>query len=499
MQSQMLIQNSVGSVADQRLVESLLEKWNPSLSHIPANTPLERLRLANTAVMCESFAGYLRSLDEDTLAVNVGPYTKFAYRVLLDTFPNLIAHELVSVQAMTSPVGIIFYLDFIYENNKGLVTAGDIVPSQFNSNYSSEYIDGAIVATGDGVNYGGGGTTLSGTVQWTPIRVPVASTGAYTCTLKEINATTGATVQTGFFNADGTADTTEDLTAGTINFQNGSLASVRFSATPASGNAIRLYYTYDGEANAIRPRMKLDVKKMIVEAKPRRLTTVFSVEALQDLRSQQGMNLESQISGAATREIALGIDREIVDLLFQMSVNTPATFDRVPPAGISEIDHLRSLITVMSQVSYLIHKKTLRAPANWVVASPEGSALYEQLLSHGDYRPLWTPSGAETTAPIEAPQPLGTHGQFGIYRSGLLTNKWRTFVDPYFARDYIMLGLRGDDFTDSGFVWSPYTLLEMTPTHMDPVTGTYTKGFLSRDALVPVRPEFYGQVRILNL
>lgn len=498
MHSQMLIQNSIGSVADQRLVEALLDKWSPSLSHIPANTPLERLRLANTAVMCESFAHYLRSLDEDTLSVNVGPYTKFAYRVLLDTFPNLIAHELVSVQAMTSPIGIIFYLDFIYENNKGLVQAGDLIPSNFNANYSSEYIDGAILATGDGVNYGGGGSFLASTVQWIPIRVPNATSG-YSVTIKEIDATTGADVQTGTFNADGTANTATDLASGTINFQNGAITGVKFDTIPLSGNAIRLYYTYDGEANAIRPRMKLDVKKMIVEAKPRRLTTIFSVEALQDLRSQQGMNLESQISGAATREIALGIDREIVDLLFQMSVNTPATFDRVPPAGISEIDHLRSLVTVMSSVSYLIHKKTLRAPANWAVASPEGSALFEQLMSHGDYRPLWTPQGADTTAPIEMPQPLGTHGQFGIYRAGLLSNKWRMFVDPYFARDYIMLGLRGDDFTDSGFVWSPYTLLEMTPTHMDPVTGTYQKGFLSRDALVPVRPEFYGQVRILNL
>ena len=118
-----------------------------------------------------------------------------------------------------------------------------------------------------------------------------------------VDATTGADVQTGTFNADGTADTSTDLASGTINFQNGAITGVKFDTIPANGNPIRLYYTYDGEANAIRPRMKLDVKKMIVEAKPRRLTTIFSVEALQDLRSQQGMNLESQISGAATREI----------------------------------------------------------------------------------------------------------------------------------------------------------------------------------------------------
>jgi hypothetical protein len=55
------------------------------------------------------------------------------------------------------------------------------------------------------------------------------------------------------------------------------------------------------------------------------------------------------------------------------------------------------MITQISTVSNLIHKKTLRAPANWIVTSPEVSALMAQLTTHGDFRPMW--SSGDTSSP----------------------------------------------------------------------------------------------------
>lgn len=497
METRMLVQDSFGSVGDPRLVEALMHKWGSSLSHVPVREELDKQRVANTAILCENFARIARNLNEDTLQTNVGNYTKFAYKMLLDTFPNLIAHDLVSVQAITSPIGIILYADIIYETTKGSVSAGTITPRNFNANYTSEYIDGAILATADGTNYGPAAAALSSVVTFVPVR-PATTDGKYSVLIREIDATTGATVQQGAFLSTGAADTSTGISAGTINFSNGALAGVRFDTLPVNGNAIRLYYTYDGEANPIRPRMKFDVKKLVVEAVPRRLVTSYSFEALMDARNTNGMNLESQLSTAAMREISTGIDRDIINQMFRMSVVTPATFDRLPPSGIAEIDHLRALITVMSKVSNLIHMKTLRAPANRVVTSPEASALFEQFLTHSDLRPIFT-SGPDNAAPIDMPLALGTPGQFGIYRAGTLQNKWKTYVDPFFQRDYIMLALRGDDISDAGLIWSPYTLLESTAPFLDPAKGEFIRGFQSRDVITPIRAEHYGQVRILHL
>jgi len=78
---------------------------------------------------------------------------------------------------------------------------------------------------------------------------------------------------------------------------------------------------------------------------------------------------------AAAQELTLEIDREIINDLFLASTGTQGVFSRTAPMGITELDHLRSLLTTMSEVSNTIHQKTLRAPANWCVVSPTISAL----------------------------------------------------------------------------------------------------------------------------
>ena len=162
------------------------------------------------------------------------------------------------------------------------------------------------------------------------------------------------------------------------------------------GNQIKALYFYDGELNTKIPQINLDVKKSPVEAIPRRLKALWSAEAAEDLRAFHGLDAETEMVSAIAQEIALEIDREIITDLFQSATGTTATFDRVPPAGIPELDHLRSIMTQMSTVANLIHKKTLRAPANFIVTSPEVSALLAQLTTHGDFRPIRHVSGGDS-------------------------------------------------------------------------------------------------------
>lgn len=488
---------SRASINDPQYVQQLEKKWAPLLEGIPARTPGEKYTRGVVAMLMENESQHLQSLTEETRQINVGPFTKFVFPVLRRVFPTLIANEIVSVQPMTAPVGAIFYLDYIYGTNKGGTAQGNIFPRDFDKDFSSEYINGEHLATGDGVNYGGAGAALSAGLGFKPAR-PLDASKGYKVVIKEISASTGADVQVAVDNGSG--GFTGDVSAGTINYSNGAITAFKFTAAAANGNPIKVYYYYDSEFNAQLPQVGLDVKKAPVEAQARKLKALWSAEAAEDLKNLHGVDAETEIISVVAQEIALEIDREIIQDLFQASTGTTASFDRAPPAAISELDHLRSMITQISTVSNLIHKKTLRAPANFIVTSPEVSALMSQLTTHGDFRPLFASGGAAPMSmSADMPLPMTQHGQFGVYKVGTLMNKWMVYEDPFFTRDQMLIGLKGQSYLDSGYVWAPYVPLQITPTFLDPNDFTFRKGMRTRYAKKLVRSEFYGQMRILNL
>jgi hypothetical protein len=397
---------------------------------------------------------------------------------------------------MTAPIGAVFFLDYIYGTSKGQTTAGNIFPRDFDRDYSSEFVNGEILATGNGSAYGGGGTVLSANLAFNPVR-PLDTTQGYSLVISEINSSTGAVVQTATDN--GTGGFTGNVASGLINYSNGSIANFSFTAAVGSGNQVLSYYYYDSELNNKVPQVNLDVKKAPVEAVSRKLKALWSAEAAEDMRAFHGLDAETEMVSAIAQNIALEIDRTIIQDLFSSSTGTSTTFDRVPPAGISEIDHLRSMVTQISTVSNTIHKKTLRAPANFIVTSPEISALIAQLTTHGDYRPLWVSGGESPYGPVDMPRPLTQHGQFGIYKTGTLMNRWVVYEDPFFARDFMLIGLKGGSFLDAGYVWAPYIPLQVTNTFLDPSDFSFRKGLRTRYATKLLRPEFYGQLKVLNV
>lgn len=490
-----LLEEGRGSIADQSYVGAIIKKWRPLLEGLPDRTEHDRYVLGCTAMLMENESQYLQNLTEDTRTINVGSFTKFIFPVLRRVFPNLIANEIVSVQPMTAPVGAVFFLDYIYGTTKGGTTAGNIFPRDFDRDYSSEFVNGEPLATGNGADFGGGGGALAAVLGFTPVR-PLDATRGFSVVVREIDGS-GNTVQEA--TDDGAGGFTGDVSAGAINYSNGSISGFKFTAAAANGNQIKAFYTYDGELSSKVPQINLDVKKAPVEAVPRRLKALWSSEAAEDLRAFHGLDAETEIVSAVAQEIALEIDREVIQDLFLASTGTTSTFDRVPPAGINELDHLKSLITVLSTVSNLIHKKTLRAPANWIVTSPEVSALLTQLQGHGDFRALWVSGSESPLGPMDMPRPIVQHGQFGIYKTGTLSNKWLVYEDPFFSRDQMLIGLKGGSYLDAGYVWAPYIPLQVTPTFLDPNDFSFRKGLRTRYAKKTLRSEYYGQVRILNL
>ena len=499
---QMLREDGVGSVHDSTYVGALKNKWGDLLEGMPSRSDHDEYVKSCMAVLFENQHQHVQQkLVEETRTANVGPYTKFIFPVLRRVFPNLIANEIVSVQPMTAPVGAVFFLDYVYGSTKGGTTKGNVFPRDFDRDYTSEKVNGEMLATGDGAAYGGAmATVLSVSLAWTPVR-PLDASKGYSVVITDADSA-GTVAQTATDDGQGafTFVPAGGNTGGEINYANGAISNFTFQTAPANGNLIKAVYWYDGELNTKIPEAQMDLKKAPVEAKSRRLKALWSSEATEDFRAFHGISADQTMTAAAAQNIALEIDREIIQDLFANSTGTTGSFDRVPPAGISEVDHLRSMLTTISSISGLIHTKTLRAPANWIVTSPEVTALVSQLTTHGDYRPIYADGQSSPYGALQDVRPGGMpHGRFGVYKVGTLHNKWVIYEDPFFTRDFMMIGLRGADFLDAGYVWAPYIPLQITMTFLDPNDFSFRKGLRTRYATKLLRSQYYGQMRVLNL
>ena len=488
----MLTEAGARSIRDDSYTGQLVEKWDRYLGGV-RDTYTKKVM----AILYENQWGDMRhQLHEDTLSTNAGVYTKYIFPVLRRVFPNLIANEIVSVQPMTAPVGAVFYFEYKHGKSKGTTTAGSNLIQNFDRDFSSEKVSGEQVGIGDGSAFGGVGTPLSVVLAYSPVR-PLDASAGISVVLEDVTPA-GTVSQTA--TDDGAGGFTGDVAAGSINYATGQVTGFLFTAAPANGNTLRVTYFYDSEANKQVPDVFIDIDFQEIRATTRKLKARWSSEASDDLRAFHGIDAETELVSGISQEIALELDRDILNQLFVASAGITSSFDFTVPAGISEVDHIRSVLTRMSNVSFQIFKQTLRAPANWYVTSPEVSSKLIQLQTHTDYRAAFVSSPADTQGPYDGTVVPPSYGPItshqGILRMGPLSNKWWGYQDPFFSFNQIMMGLRGQSYLDAGFVFAPYVPLQMTPSFLDPEDQVYRKGMRTRYATKLLRPEWFGRVTI---
>ena len=463
---------------------AVTKKWGRMLEGV--KNPYEKFV---TAVLFENQTQHLRekgiSLTEaSTTSGNATSFTKYIFPILRRVWPNLIANDIVSIQPMSAPVGGIFFFELKYGTNKGKVKQGDILIKDFNPYASAELIDSEDVGVGTGAV-----VIFTHTASFLPIQLG---------TLKVLQD--GVVVA----ESDDAGDL-QNVVGGTaivvgansvINSTTGAL-SVEFAVAPVLASAITIQYRYDMELNTDVMEVTLDTELLPVKAESRKFKAKWSAEASDDLKALQGLDAEAELVGGVASEISLEIDREIIKRLLDTaenaSANRKATFNASVPAGVTETDHFKTLVTKMTKVSNQIHKGTHRGPANWAVVGPDVATILEQLSAHADYRPLTSSEGAGTLASVEQ-----VNTEFGIQKIGVVNNKFTVYKDPLFPEGKILMGYKGKSFLDAGFVYAPYIPLEMTPTFNNPDDYSYSKGFRSRHAMQLVREEHYGLVDVSN-
>lgn len=448
-------------------VKGVASKWKPYLRRADGKGDLEGWRRYVTACMLENTSQKLQALTEDIKTYQVGTYANFALPIVRAVIPNLIAMDIVSVQPMLGPSGLVFYLDFLYGKTKGKLKAGDIVfgartgPTSADSTYSAEDVEGEIPAgfTGDGST-----KAFTGTLAYTPIR---PGTLTITATVKGVEVELRDDGNGGISGAS--LDTTK---TNSVDYTNGEV-TLNFSIAPDSGTDINCTYVYDSEGYEEIPSIDLMLSSSPIVAKKRPLRTRWSLEAEQDLLKVHGLNAESEMVAFISFQLKQEIDREIIKDLYNISDKTSvAPLDMTPPAGSEYIVHKMRIIDKFVECSGVIHRKTKRLTGNWVICGEKVANIVESL-------PTAVFSGAPTV-------PYGN----GVVYIGTLSGRWKIYRDPFFPADKYLVGAVGTSILDAGYVYLPYIPFFTTPTIvLDDMVAR--KGMMSRYGKKPINKNFY--------
>lgn len=466
------VQADGSPITNKNFVSQLVQKWNPLLEGIneelPAFTPRGQSDFvtAIAAFMMESQMRHLRSLTEETRALNVGPFMKFVFPVIRRAAVRLVATSIASVQPMTGPVGGIAFYRPRYTDDKGQVVAGSEMNKTFNKWYSSDYVDGELLATGDGV------TTVFGNIRanWIPVRGQSLEIRS--------ESPTGAVIASD--NGNGVIVAAGGGNIGTINYQTGALAFTLATA-PANGVGLFATYRYNNELNSRIPQVQLDIELKEIRAESRKLKSLTSVEASDDLRALWGRDIDADLVATMADELTAEIDREILGTAFNaVEPEARTKFDRATASGITDPGHLKALVIQMSRAAQFIHRRTQRGAANYAVASSEAAALFN------------TMDGFQAVDE-------GHVYQGGIVRSGVLNRQWVVYIDPQFPADKILMGYQGPSILDTGIIYSPYVPMEITPAFLDPNDFSLRRAVRTRHKVTLVRPEFFSMVDIQNM
>ena len=247
------------------------------------------------------------------------------------------------------------------------------------------------------------------------------------------------------------------------------------------------------------PEIDIKVDSVAVTAQTKKLRAKWSPELGQDLNAYHNLDAEVELTGILSEQVALEIDREIIeDLVKRASAGTlhwsrqPGKFlNRETGATLEESGSASSgypeftgtvsewyetLIETVNDVSARIHRKTLRGGANFIVCSPEVANLLE------------------FTAGFRASVSVDSNGTAGAVNVGSISKKFDVYVDPYFIRNVLLIGRKGASFLESGYVYAPYVPLQVTPTIFGTEDFAPRKGVMTRYAKQMVRSDMYGLV-----
>lgn len=467
--------------------KDIVKAWKPSGLLEGADLANNRALTETTAVMLEN----QRLFNElATDSSDISAFKRISIPLIRRIFPQLIANKIVSVQPLLGPTGLVYYLRFRYSSNKGAIRGatnnsgypGDdpySLQQRANGNVNLEvsYASQEVQNETSSVDDGADSTSVFSPLEHTPV-IPGSVTGVVYDGTTAIQSFTISEAGTFVFSDIGTPS--PKATAGTLNVTTGDV-TLTWNSAPGANHVVASYQ-YNMECNADMPEINLVVENEEILARTKKLKAAWTFEGQQDLRSQHNLDMENELTSVLAQEINLEIDREILTDL-RNNAGTVAAWDYNTALGDTVKEKYEALYIKCTEVSNVIHRKTLRGSANWIVTSPEVASIFETATAG------YAPTPAE-----------GFTMSLGVQYVGSVNKKWTLYKDPQFPSNQLLMGYKGNSYMDSGFFFCPYVPLVQTPVVLDPETLCPRKGLMTRfgKKLLREGSKFYARLSIAN-
>jgi Major capsid protein Gp23 len=427
------------------------------------------------------------TIDEATRSATVGGFADYIFPIIRAAFPTNPINDLVSVQPTTRRVATVVYWNWVIGKTKGSYYQGQRLFDantgwqDGGQNYSNEVISGEPITA-----LGGANATITGTLSYVDgggvrpgtVRLSLVTTGSGTIVVADNGA--GAFVQ-----ASGTAVT---ISASSINYATGAwsitLGGLETFTTASTNTST---YRWDSEGSANLPEVDVQITTTSAETERRALKINYSQEAMQDIMAELGTSLEPSLVQGAAETINVETARQIIAEIWGSTPATaPFSFNIKTPSGISQQEHFRDFVYTLNQASNGIWAATQKGYGNWGVVDSGMANLVESLPS---------------TVFERAPAPGSVHG---LHFIGTLAGQYRIYKDLHLdklpgssATGNMLVGYKGSQFFEAGYVWAPYQLLYSTqPTTLaDFMTQ---RGLASRYATKMVNEKMFTRIGLTN-
>ena len=520
---------------------------------------LEGVDKAHMSILLENQAQQLLSEATSTgTSANSEQWAGVALPLVRRVFAEISAKEFVSVQPMNLPSGLIFYLDFKYATARGNLPGQNGYNGQSLFGGTGTKL-GSTDTAANGL-YGVGRyaytenftsslfavTTGSVTFSDVDLDSTYVATGSYKKLTVAVGDNAGSRIDLNavrsFALSGSSIDPTLQINELTKVYNVGTLASPNYkiqlivtgSQSPVQGANATLTYTvqptdstrgdfedanpFKGTAGATSginqgtdiniPEINLELKSEPIVAKTRKLKAVWTPELAQDLNAYHSIDAEAELTALLSEYVSMEIDLEIMDMLITAAPalttegwsavigkdiikgandsNGLPTFtvnnDSTNRTAYVKSTWFSTLGNKIQKVSNKIHQLTLRGGANFLVVGPDVATILESI-----------PGYVVNTD--------GDSAKFamGVSRVGSFASRFQVYKNPYMQENTILMGFRGNNFLETGAVYSPYIPLVQTPLVYDPINFTPRRGVLTRYAKKVVRPEFYGKIYVSDL
>ncbi|MEK6829613.1 MAG: hypothetical protein AABY15_05835 [Nanoarchaeota archaeon] len=555
--SELLNSGKVGLTVFKNLAEqrkAIVDSWTDSglldegYTSDGAPIRMKGIKAANVAQLLENQAAAM--LNEVTLDSSAGRFDTVAFPIVRRVFSRLLANEIVSVQPLALPSGLLFYMDARvsyagsdthFEATPPGITNGtgsrSIVAPQNTANGQAGPTFADTTAyerfynnQGFDMSFGTGFTALgtsqgSGATNWTGGLFDMAfalGTG-FDVSKQQSSATLRFSATTDIYYSGANGNTLVVAAGGNVPYFNSvqtwandqfenNIARVVLDLRPAgvygsdfnaallndgAGSfgaafvitSVPVYEVYnDLEAKSEMAELTIRFSSVTVNTITRKLRAHWTPELAQDLEAYHSIDAEAELTALLSEHVAAEIDREIIIDL----INGAPFRARWDYNGLS------------SNANFFGTQKDWNQTL--ITRINELSAQIHKATLRGGAN--WIVCSAEAGAIFDdleyfhvdgSAAPESEKYNLGVEKIGNLGSRYVVYKDPYLPANIVLLGHKGNTFLEAGYIYAPYIPLQLTQTITDPNDFTPRKGIMTRYAKKMVNNRFYGVVYIDNI